>query len=231
MRILVVEDEDKVAQDIARALSAAGYIPERVADGETAWFQGDTEDYSAIILDLGLPKLDGLSVLKRWRSGGVTTPVVILTARGSWGERVEGIDAGADDYVPKPFQIEELLARLRAVLRRSAGHATSLITIGSVTFDARQMRLNIDGTPANLSPLEYRAVAYLIHNRGRVVPQHELAEHIYGLDCDRENNTLEVLIGRLRRKIGVSLIETRRGYGYIIESQHPDRADNTDQNP
>ncbi|MCH9765759.1 MAG: response regulator transcription factor [Alphaproteobacteria bacterium] len=219
MRILVVEDEAKVAEDIARALSSSGYVPEISDEGEDAWFRGETEDYSAVILDLGLPKLDGISILKRWRSAGVATPVLILTARGSWSERVEGIDAGADDYLSKPFQIEELLARLRAVLRRTAGHAASVIEVREVLFDSRKMQISVNGAPIALSPLEYRAVAYLIHHRGRVVPQHELAEHIYGGDCDRDNNTLEVLIGRLRKKIGVSLIETRRGYGYLVSDE------------
>lgn len=216
MRILVVEDEDKVAADIARGLENAGYLPEMTSDGEEAWFLGDTEDFSAVILDLGLPGLDGISILKRWRAAGVTTPVVILTARGSWSERVEGIDAGADDYLPKPFQIEELLARLRAVLRRSAGHATPVIEIGEVMFDPRQMRLSVNGAPLQLSPLEYRAISYLLHHRDRIVPQHELTDHVYGANHDREANTLEVLIGRLRRKLAVPLIETRRGYGYIV---------------
>ncbi len=216
MRILVVEDEKKVAADIARALAASGYVPDISEDGEDAWFRGETEDYSAVILDLGLPRLDGISVLKRWRTAGVATPVLILTARGSWSERVEGIDAGADDYLPKPFQIEELLARLRAVLRRTAGHATSRTEIGDVVHDPRTMQVSVAGVPIALSPLEYRAIAFLIHHRGRVVAQQELAEHIYGGDCDRDNNTLEVLIGRVRRKLGVTLIETRRGYGYVI---------------
>ncbi len=216
MRILVVEDEEKVAASVAKALTAAGYLPEISDDGENAWFLGETEDYSAIILDLGLPQLDGLSILKRWRGAGVETPVLILTARGSWAERVDGIDAGADDYLPKPFQMEELLSRLRAVLRRSAGRASSNVEFGTVQFDPRQMRLSIDGETVQLSPLEYRAVAYLIHHRGRIVPQHELTDHIYGIDAHRDNNTLEVLIGRLRRKTGAGLIETRRGYGYTI---------------
>ncbi len=224
MRILVVEDEKKVAADIAKALEAAGYIPEIIDNGEDAWFLGDTEDYCAVILDLGLPELDGISILKRWRSSNVTTPVLILTARGSWSERVEGIDAGADDYLAKPFQIEELLARLRAVLRRTAGHASSQIQIGQVLFDPRQMRLCVEGTPLQLTPLEYRAIAFLIHHRDRVVPQHELADHVYGTNSDRESNTLEVLIGRLRRKIGVGLIETRRGFGYIICAEENDRS-------
>jgi len=224
MRILVVEDEVKVAADIARALTSAGYLPEIVDNGEDAWFQGETEDYSAILLDLGLPQLDGLSVLKKWRAADITTPVVILTARGSWAERVDGIDAGADDYLPKPFQMEEMLARLRAVLRRTAGHASSQVQIGPVVFDPRQMRLTVDGVPVQISPLEYRAIACLFHHRGRVVPQFELAEHIYGMDADRNNNALEALIKRLRRKIGVDLIETRRGHGYAITDPDADGA-------
>ena len=216
MRILVVEDEPKVAADIARALEANGYVPDISEDGEDAWFRGETEGYSAVILDLGLPKLDGISVLKRWRAAGVATPVLILTARGSWAERVEGIDAGADDYLPKPFQVEELLARLRAILRRAVGQASSLVEIGDARFDARKMQVSVNGVPVAFSPLEYRAIAYLIHHRGRVVPQHELADHIYGGD-DRDNNTLEALIGRVRRKLGIPLITTRRGQGYLID--------------
>jgi len=222
MRILVVEDEARVAADIASALTNAGYLPDIVDNGEDAWFQGETEDYAAILLDLGLPQMDGLTVLKKWRAANITTPVVILTARGSWAERVDGIDAGADDYLPKPFQMEEMLARLRAVLRRTAGHASSATQIGSVVFDSRQMRLSVDGIPVQISPLEYRAVACLFHHRGRVVPQFELAEHIYGADADRNTNDLEALIRRLRRKIGVDLIETRRGHWYVIPDQTPD---------
>lgn len=225
MRILVVEDEAKVAADIAGALRNAGYLPDLVDNGEDAWFQGETEDYAAILLDLGLPQMDGLSVLKKWRAADITTPVVILTARGSWAERVDGIDAGADDYLPKPFQMEEMLARLRAVLRRSAGQASSTVRHGSVLFDPRLMRVSVDGVPIQISPLEYRAVACLFHHRGRVVPQLELSEHIYGADADRNNNALEALIKRLRRKIGADLIETRRGHGYLIPDKSPDDAE------
>ncbi len=216
MRVLLVEDDRRIASDVSRALSAAGYVVETVADGEEAWFRGDTEDYGAIVLDLGLPKMDGLSVLKRWRANGRNTPVLILTARGSWAERVDGIDAGADDYLPKPFRIEELLARLRAVVRRSAGHASSLVTVGDLVLDERQMKVTVRGVPIALSTLEYRLVAYLLLHRGRVIRQTELEEHVYGLEGDRESNALEVLIGRVRRKLGTDLIETRRGFGYIV---------------
>jgi DNA-binding response OmpR family regulator len=216
MRVLLVEDDRRIAADVERALTAAGYVVDRESRGEEAWFRGDTEDYAAIILDLGLPGMDGLAVLKRWRASGRTTPVLILTARGSWSERVDGIDAGADDYLPKPFQMEELLARLRSVLRRSAGRASSVVTIGDVSLDERQMKVSVRGVPINLSALEYRVMAYLIHHRGRVVSQLELGENIHGTDDAHDSNAVEVLVGRLRRKLGIDLIETRRGFGYLI---------------
>jgi two-component system OmpR family response regulator len=219
MRVLLVEDDRKIAADVERALAAAGYVVDRESKGEDAWFRGDTEDYAAIILDLGLPGMDGLAVLKRWRASGRTTPVLILTARGSWSERVDGIDAGADDYLPKPFQMEELLARLRSLLRRSAGRASSVVTIGDLTIDERQMKVSVRGVPLNLSALEYRVIAYLIHERGRVVSQLELRENIHGTADGHDTNAIEVLIGRLRRKLGVDLIETRRGFGYVIPEQ------------
>jgi DNA-binding response OmpR family regulator len=216
MRVLLVEDDRKIAADVERALVAAGYVVDRESKGEEAWFRGDTEDYAAIILDLGLPGMDGLAVLKRWRASGRATPVLILTARGSWSERVDGIDAGADDYLPKPFQMEELLARLRSILRRSAGRASSVVTIGDLALDERQMKVSVRGVPINLSALEYRVVAYLIHQRGRVVSQFELSENIHGTDDAHDSNAIEVLVGRLRRKLGIDLIETRRGFGYLI---------------
>lgn len=221
MRVLLVEDDRRIASDVERALSAAGYVVETVGDGEEAWFRGDTEDYGAIVLDLGLPKMDGLSVLKRWRANGRRMPVLILTARGSWAERVDGIDAGADDYLPKPFQMEELVSRLRAVVRRSAGQASSQVAVGEVTLDERQMKVSVRGVPVALSPLEYRVVAYLMLHRGRVVSQQELDENVYGNDEGHDSNALEVLIGRVRRKLGTGLIETRRGFGYIVPEQLP----------
>jgi DNA-binding response OmpR family regulator len=216
MRVLVVEDDRRIAADVARGLEAAGYVVEVVGDGEEAWFRGDTEDYAAIILDLGLPGMDGLSVLKRWRGNERRTPVLVLTARGSWAERVDGIDAGADDYLPKPFRMEELLARLRSIIRRSVGQASSLIRIGELTIDERQMRVDLRGVPVNLSPLEYRLVSYLALHRGRVVSQHELSENIYGNEDAHDSNAIEVLIGRVRKKLGSDVIETRRGFGYIV---------------
>jgi DNA-binding response OmpR family regulator len=216
MRVLLVEDDRRIASDVERALAAAGYVVETVRDGEEAWFRGDTEDYGAVVLDLGLPGMDGLAVLKRWRANGRQVPVLILTARGSWAERVDGIDAGADDYLPKPFRMEELLARLRSIVRRSAGHASSLISVGDITLDDRQKKVSVRGVPVAFSPLEYRLVAYLLQHRGRVVSQQELDENVYGTGEEHDSNALEVLIGRVRRKLGPHTIETRRGFGYVV---------------
>jgi DNA-binding response OmpR family regulator len=216
MRVLVVEDDQRIATDVSRTLESSGYVVETVANGEDAWFLGDTEDYGAIILDLGLPGMDGLAVLKRWRANGRHIPVLVLTARGSWAERVDGIDAGADDYLPKPFRMEELLARLRSIVRRSAGHGSSVITAGEITLDERQMKVTRRGVPIALSPLEYRLIAHLLRNRGRVVSQQELDENVYGHGEEHDSNTLEVLVGRARKKLGADVIETRRGFGYLM---------------
>lgn len=221
MRILLAEDEARVAADIAVALERSGYVVDRVVDGAAAWFQGDTEDYDAAILDLGLPKLDGLAVLKLWRTNGRAFPVVVLTARGAWTERVEGIDAGADDYLPKPFEMDELLARLRAVLRRAAGHRSAIMVVGEVSLDTRQKRILVRGAPIQLSPLEYRLLSYLMHHSNRVISAIELAEHLYDLEHDRDTNAIEVLVARLRRKLGTDLIETRRGFGYSVSGNSP----------
>lgn len=216
MRILVVEDEPTIAAGITSALEASGYQTHVASDGEDAWFLGDTEDFDLVVLDLGLPKMDGLTVLKRWRGAGRQVPVLILTARGAWPERVEGIDAGADDYLAKPFQIEELLARARALIRRSVGQAHPVLAAGSLSVDTRQMRVMVDGANIAVSPLEYRLVAYLVHHQGRVVPATELIEHLYGDDDARDANALEAVITRLRRKLGSDAIETRRGFGYTV---------------
>ena len=217
MRVLVVEDDRRIASDISRALEASGYVVEAVSDGEDAWFRGDTEDYGVVILDLGLPGMDGLAVLKRWRANGRRTPVLILTARGSWAERVDGIDAGADDYLPKPFRMEELLARLRGLIRRSRHMGSSEMRSGSLAVDSRTGRVTVGGQPVRLTALEFRVLLYLMHHRGRAVPQGELAEHIYPIDAERDSNTIEVFIARLRRKLGAGVINTVRGFGYRIE--------------
>lgn len=216
MRLLLVEDDERIARDVAAALTAAGYVVEHARDGETAWFLGDTEEFDLVVLDLGLPVLDGLSVLKRWRGAGRAAPVLVLTARGAWAERVEGIDAGADDYLAKPFRMEELVARTRALIRRSVGVATPAIAAGHLMLDTRQMRVARDGVPLALSPLEYRLTAYLMHHKGRVVPPTELLEHLYGDDDARDVNALEAVVARLRRKLGPDAIETRRGFGYLV---------------
>lgn len=218
MRLLLVEDNERLAADLRAILEQAGYLVDHSRDGEDAWFRGDTEDYALAVLDLGLPGLDGLSVLRRWRAAERRFPVMILTARGAWNERVEGIDAGADDYLPKPFQMEELLARVRALLRRAGGQAHPLITLGPLALDTRQMRISVDGRPIHLSPQEYRLVSYLVHNAGRVVSQLELTEQLYAQDFERDSNAVEVLVGRVRRKLGNALIETRRGFGYLIDT-------------
>ena len=218
MRVLVVEDEKKIAADIAAALGGAGYVVDTTHDGEDGWFRAETDNYDAVVLDLGLPRLDGVSVVKKLRAAGVATPILILTARGSWMERVEGIDAGADDYLPKPFQPEELVARLGAIIRRSSGHTTPVLEAGPLRIDTRRAAATLDGKALSLTALEFRALRYLVHNRGRPVPQSELAEHVYGGEREPDSNALEVLIGRLRKKVGQDFIATRRGYGYIVEA-------------
>lgn len=216
MRILVAEDDRRIAQSLSAALAAAGFVAEVEADGENAWFRGDTEAFDAVILDLGLPTLDGLTILKRWRKAGRSVPVLILTARGQWDERVDGIEAGADDYVVKPFRIEEVMARIRALIRRSSGFASSRIGIGDLVLDTRAMQISRNGIPIPLTPQEYRLVSYLAHQRGRVVSQAEITEHLYAQDFERESNSIEVLVGRVRKRLGNDIIRTRRGFGYAI---------------
>ncbi len=217
MRALVVEDDPRIAADLSRALQSAGFRVEQAADGEQAWFQGGTEGYDLIVLDLGLPRLDGLTILKRWREEGVEVPVLILTARGSWKERVEGIDAGADDYLPKPFRMEELLARARALVRRAGGRAAAQQAVGDLSVDLNRMSVACRGVPVSLTPLEFRLVAYLALHHDRVVAPTELLEHLYGDDDSKEANALEAIIARLRRKLGPGIIGTRRGFGYFLE--------------
>lgn len=216
MRILVVEDEASLAKQLTSSISDAGYAVDQAADGERADFLAQTEQYDAMVLDLGLPKIDGLTLLRKWREDGLATPVLVLTARGSWHERVQGIDSGADDYMSKPFRIEEVLARLRALMRRASGQITPQLRAGSVTLDPRQSRVTLDGAPVKLTSHEFRVLSYLMHHRGRVVSQVELTEHIYAQDWERDSNTVEVFIARLRRKLGTAFIETVRGLGYRI---------------
>jgi two-component system, OmpR family, response regulator len=214
MRVLVVEDEPAIAEHLATALTAAGYAVDGAADGDGADFLVRTEAYDAVVLDLGLPRIDGLTLLHGWRASGLRVPVLVVTARGGWHEKVKGIDEGADDYVSKPFRIEEVLARLRGLIRRSSGHLEPVLQCGNVALDPRQARVTRDGVPIRLTSLEFRVLSYLMHNQTRVVPQAELIEHIYARDEDRDSNTVEVFVARLRRKLGASTIETLRGLGY-----------------
>jgi two-component system OmpR family response regulator len=218
MRVLVVEDELVLSRQLGEALTGAGYAVDRAVDGDRADFLMRTEGYDAVVLDLGLPNADGLTLLAGWRQSGLAAPVLILTARGSWHEKVKGIDGGADDYMAKPFQVEEVLARVRALLRRSGGLASREIRAGSIVLDPRTTRVTLDGVPVKLTSHEFRVLSYIMHQRDRVVSQSELTEHIYAQDFDRESNTVEVFIARLRRKLGATSIETVRGLGYRIGS-------------
>ena len=216
MRILVVEDDQDLNRQLVDALSEAGYAVDTAFDGEEGHFLGDTEPYDTIILDLGLPQMDGISVLEQWRREQRNMPVLILTARDRWSDKVAGMDAGADDYVAKPFHMEEVLARVRALLRRSAGHAKNEIEVGALRLDAGSSRVTLEGTPVKLTAHEYRLLAYLMHHHGRVVSRTELIEHLYEQDFDRDSNTIEVFVGRLRKKIPADMIETVRGLGYCL---------------
>ena len=216
MRVLVVEDDPDLGRQLSDALTQAGYAVDLAPDGEEGHFLGDTEPYDAAVLDLGLPKMDGVRVLEKWRNAGKDMPVLILTARDRWSEKVAGFDAGADDYLTKPFYTEELLARLRALMRRAAGHASAALECGDLRVDTRAARASVNGEPIKLTAHEYRVLSYLMHHQGRVVPRNELVEHIYDQDFDRDSNTIEVFVGRLRRKIGSNRILTERGLGYRL---------------
>ncbi|MEM7270933.1 MAG: response regulator transcription factor, partial [Pseudomonadota bacterium] len=217
MRILLAENDDAIAGTLVPRLEASGMIVDRAEDGEVARYQGLEFAYAAIILDLGLPALDGLTVLDEWRSSGITTPVLILTARGGWRDKVSGLRAGADDYLAKPFETEELIARIEALVRRSGGHAAAELRIGGLSLDLARRLAARDGAPITLTPNEYRALTHLAMNRGRCITKVELAEQIYAEDADRDPNVIEVTIARLRKKVGAELIQTRRGHGYIVE--------------
>jgi two-component system, OmpR family, response regulator len=221
MRILVVEDDKNLNRQITDALGGAGYVVDRAYDGEEGHFLGDTEPYDAVVLDIGLPQMDGISVVERWRRAGRKMPVLMLTARDRWSDKVAGIDAGADDYVAKPFHMEEVLARLRALIRRAAGHASSELVCGPLRLDTKTSRADMQGQPLKLTSHEFRLLAYLMHHMGEVVSRSELVEHLYDQDFDRDSNTIEVFVGRLRRKMGVDMIETVRGMGYRMRQPKP----------
>jgi two-component system OmpR family response regulator len=216
MRVLVVEDDRDLNAQLSAALREAGYVVDSTFDGEEGHFLGDSEPYDAVILDIGLPRMDGLSVLERWRRDGRSVPVLLLTARDRWSDKVQGIDAGADDYVGKPFHIEEVLARVRALVRRAAGHASNTLACGPIRLDLKANRVSVDGRPIRLTSHEYRVLEYLMHHAGEVISRTELTEHLYDQDFDRDSNTIEVFVGRLRKKLGVDMIETVRGMGYRI---------------
>lgn len=218
MRALVVEDDPTVAAELVRALTAAGFVVDHAGDGAQAWFDGDVEDYDVAVVDLGLPRLDGLSVIRRWREAGRSFPVLILSARGEWTDKVTGIEAGADDYLSKPWEMGELIARVRALVRRAAGRASSTLRVGPVAIDTHRMTATLNGAPVRLSPLEFRLLDYLAHNPARAVSAGELAEHLYGAADSSDANAIEALVARLRRKLGGDVIETRRGFGYLLPS-------------
>lgn len=224
MRILVVEDDPNLQRQLDKALSGGGYVVESARDGEEGCFLGETVEFDAAVLDLGLPKMNGIDVLRRWRAAGRTLPVLILTARDQWSDKVAGIDAGADDYLAKPFHMAELLARLRALIRRSAGHADPLLRNGRLTLDTRSGDVALDGKPVALTAFEQRLLGYLMHRIGRIVGRSEIIEHIYAQDFDRDSNTVEVFVGRLRKKLGADLIETVRGQGYRLRRDEGEAA-------
>ncbi|MGB5093748.1 MAG: response regulator transcription factor [Parvibaculum sp.] len=216
MRMLVVEDDPDLNRQIVAALEEAGYVVDSATNGEEGHFLGDTEPYDAVVLDLGLPEMDGVTILEKWRRDGRNMPVLILTARDRWSDKVAGFDAGADDYVAKPFFMEEVLARLRALLRRSTGHASSELECGPVRIDTRTSKVTVNGTAVKLTSLEYRLLEYMMHHADRVISRTELVEHLYDQDFDRDSNTIEVFVGRIRRKLGKDVIETVRGLGYRL---------------
>jgi two-component system OmpR family response regulator len=217
MRILVVEDDQNLNRQLTDTLKEAGYVVDQAFDGEEGHYLGDCEPYDAVILDIGLPNMDGVTVLEKWRENGRKMPVLILTARDRWSDKVAGIDAGADDYVTKPFHMEEVQARLRALIRRAAGHASSELSCGPVRLDTKSSKVTVDGKTLKLTSHEFRLLSYLMHHMGQVVSRTELVEHMYDQDFDRDSNTIEVFVGRLRKKMGVDLIETVRGLGYRMQ--------------
>ena len=216
MRILVVEDEPTLCTQLAQAIEAAGHTVETATDGAIARYLGEVEDFDAVVLDLGLPVVDGLSVLRHWRALGRSMPVLILTARSAWHEKVTGMDAGADDYLAKPFHMEELLARLRALLRRLSPHSSAEWQCGSIRLDTRQATVSVDGQPLALTSHEFKLLSLLMQRVGEVLSRTELSEHLYPQDSERDSNTIEVFVGRLRKKLPPGSIETVRGLGYRL---------------
>jgi len=222
MRVLVVEDEPELARQIADALIEADYVVDVAHDGEEGHFLGDTEPYDAVVLDLGLPKIDGITVLERWRRAGRDMPVLILTARDQWREKVAGFDAGADDYVTKPFQLEEILARIRALIRRASGQSSPIMNFGALSIDTSAARVTVDGAAVKLTGHEYKLISYMAHHAGKVISRTELTEHVYDQDFDLDSNTIEVFVGRIRRKLSIDVIETVRGLGYRLRTGDED---------
>lgn len=219
MRLLLAEDDPDLSRQLKSFLEDSGYAVDASMDGEDVHFLGETESYDAIILDLGLPVMDGISILKKWRDKGIDTPVLILSARDGWSEKVTGLDAGADDYVPKPFQIEEVLARIRALIRRAAGQASPEISIKGLTLNSDSSKVTVDGMPIKLTAQEYKLLSYMMHHPNKVISRTELTEHIYDQDFDRDSNTIEVFVTRVRKKIGIDIIKTIRGLGYQLVAE------------
>ncbi|MEC9453980.1 MAG: response regulator transcription factor [Pseudomonadota bacterium] len=222
MRVLVVEDEPELARQIGDVLIEADYVADVAHGGEEGYFLGDTEPYDAVLLDLGLPNIDGITVLERWRRAGRDMPVLILTARDQWREKVAGFDAGADDYVTKPFQLEEILARIRALIRRASGHASPIMNFGALAIDTSAARVTVDGAAVKLTGHEYKLISYMAHHAGKVISRAELTEHVYDQDFDLDSNTIEVFVGRIRRKLSIDVIETVRGLGYRLRTGDED---------
>ena len=221
MKVLIVEDDRQIGAVLTTALRDAGFAVDCTPDGEEGEFLGQTETYDAVVLDLGLPGMDGLSILKAWRDAGRTMPVLILTAREEWSEKVKGFRAGADDYVTKPFRTEEVTMRLRSLIRRAAGHANSIITCGPLSLDTQLGLVSRDGLPLKLTAFEFQVLGYLLHHVDRVITRAEMSEHLYERDTERDFNSIEVIIGRLRKKIGAAMIETVRGQGYRLSAPAP----------
>lgn len=219
MRCLIIEDDPTLCAQLAKVLQEAGFVTDTAADGEEGEFLGATETYDVAVLDLGLPGIPGIEVLERWRGSGIDMPVLILTARGEWADKVAGFRAGADDYAVKPFRLEEVVIRAQTLVRRAAGHAQSVITAGALKLDSQLSVITRDGVPLRLTAFETRILSYLIHHKNRVISRSELAEHLYDASADRDFKSIEVVIGRLRRKIGDGVIETRRGEGYVLRDR------------